>query len=672
MQIRFTRYIVFILAFVCGLAYSSSAQIVPKKNLPTATPYDTKPIVRDTTQKQLQHRDPYADSITISYHYFDSGRSHQMDTTINDWYSRYPVPYYYADLGNFGNAAQPLIFSPYMEPGFDPGFHAYDIYRYTVNNTRFFTTTRPFTQLGYMIGGKSEQMINILHTQNRKRNANFAFEYRMINAPGAFKNQNTNHNNLRLNLAVQSDNKRYGNEVILISNKIRSSENGGIQSAGDLTGLSFNDPFGVPVRLGNATSFSRNFFSTSINTGTIYDENVVLLRQRFDFGQKDSLVTDSITVKLFYPRLRLQHTISYRQNSFQFTDILPVDSLYEKYYNFLPPGQVNFKDKWEILENRADVISYPQKNNPNQFLKLSAGLELIAGGYYPYLKKYNNVYVAAEYRNRTRNKKWDLAANGKFYSAGNYAGDYEAGLTLERVLNRQTGSLLIGFNNVNRAASAIFSPQVTAFPVFPDKNFKKQNLTKVFAGLNFPTLDLALNGEYYVVTNYIYFDDFYQTKQQSALFNVLHIEAEKKIGLARHFNWYIDAHVQKTAGNSPLQLPLLIARNRLAFEGNFFRNLFLSTGLELQYYTPYKADNYSPFIGQFFVQDSLSTGNNLPQVNLFLNFRIKTFKGFLRLENINSINPADRYNFTRYNFDHPAYPQRPLWFRFGIWWNFIN
>lgn len=673
MHIQQLNKIVFLFLIFFATFYEAKAQVVPKENFPLDPSFDRRRITgQDTTQQKLEHRDPNADSITISYHYFDSGRTYKMDTSIKDFYKFFPVPYYYVDLGNFGNAAKSLIFSPYMQPGFDVGFHSYDIYNFTTTNTRFFSTTRPFTQLGYMLGSKSEQMINILHTQNRKSNINFTFEYRMINAPGAFKNQNTNHNNLRINLAMQSDNKRYGNEIIFISNKIRSSENGGIQSKDDLTGLSFNDPFGVKVRLGNAYTSSRNFFSTTINTGTLYDNNVILLRQHFDFGQKDSLVTDSITIKLYHPRLRLQHTVSYSNSNYVFQDILPVDELYENYYNYLPPGKVYFRDKWEMLENRADVISYPQKNNMAQFLKLGAGYEMIAGGYYPYLKKYNNIYVAAEYRNRTRNKKWDLAASGKFYSAGNYAGDYEAALNLERVLNNQTGSLLLGFENVNRSASSIFSPQVTSFPVFPDKNFKKQNLTKAFTSLNFRNLGLALQGEYYIITNYIYFDDFYQAKQQASLFNVLHVGAEKKLKLAKHINWYIEAHLQKATGSPPVNLPLFISRNRLAFEGNFFKNLYLSTGLEVEYYSPYHADNYSPFNGQFFVQDSISTSGNLPKLNAYLNFRIKSFKGFLRLENINSVNPADKFNFTRYNFGAPYYPQRPIWFRFGIWWNFVN
>ncbi len=643
------------------------------RNLPPGVP----PIrtQKDTTgeKQQLEHRNPLEDSITISYHYFDSSRAHKLDSSINDFYARFPVPYYYRDLGNFGNAAESFLFTPYMKPGWDAGFHSYDLYNFTVENTRQFTTTRPYTELAYLIGSKSEQMINLMHTQNRKSNINFGFEYRLMSAPGAFKNQNTSHHNIRVNLSYQGPYKRYSSSLIYITNKLHSAENGGIQSDTSLTNLNFNDPFGIPTRIGNASSFSRNFFTANVNTGTIYDQLIILFRHNYDLGQKDSLVTDSVTFRLFYPRIRFQHTIEYRKENYVFKDELPDDSLYLRYYNFLPnSNNIYFKDSWQKLTNDFNIISFPQKNNLNQFLKAGAGYEWITGGYYPYKNKYSNIYFEGEYRNRTRNQKWDLVASGKLYTAGDYAGNYEAYISLERLLGRNKGNLLIGFQNVNRSPSSIFDKGVSSFPVVEDGNFNKENISRVFANLNFSALNLSLTGDYYIIGNYLYFDNFFAAKQQSALFNVLHIGAEKKIRLQKYWSWYIEAHLQQATANAPVNVPLIFAINRFAFEGNFFKNLFLSTGFEVRYYTLYNPDNYSPFNGQFFLQEEFSSRGNRPDVNVYLNFRIKSFKGFLRAENLNTLNPNDKYQFTKNNFSAPHYPQRPFWFRFGVWWNFVN
>jgi hypothetical protein len=35
-----------------------------------------------------------------------------------------------------------------MKAGWDAGFHSFDIYKIKLEDTRFFNTTRPFTELG--------------------------------------------------------------------------------------------------------------------------------------------------------------------------------------------------------------------------------------------------------------------------------------------------------------------------------------------------------------------------------------------------------------------------------------------------------------------------------------------------------------------------------------------
>ncbi len=420
---------------------------------------------------------------------------------------------------------------------------------------------------------------------------------------------------------------------------------------------------------------------------------MLLMRHSYDFGQKDSLVTDSVTYKLFYPRIRLQHTIGFTQDSYEYHDFLPVDSDYYKYMHYAIATNVDtvkFNDTWRNLTNDFAIISFPQKNNLNQFLKLNAGLELIKGNVSQFTKEYNNVYTAAEYRNRTRNQLYDIEASGKLYVTGHYAGDYSAYISLQRSLRKNVGSLKLGFQNVTQTPSFVTTEFVsdsirpvagtdsvkvnqalTSFPVTGINNYNKENITKIFAVLNIPPANLQLGGEYYLISNYTYFNGLYSTAQYSTLFNVLHLYAQKQFHVTRHWNWYLDGHFQEITGNSPVHLPLVLARSRFAFEGNFFKNLFLSTGLEVRYNTPYKADDYSPLTGQFVSQTS-TTISNLPDVSAYLNFRIKGFKGFVRVENLNTISFKNGFSFSNYNYSAPDYPTRGFWFRLGIWWSFVN
>src|SRR5688500_4217865 len=128
-----------------------------------------------------------------------------------------------------------------------------------------------------------------MHTQNIDPNWNIAVEYRLINSPGYFQNQNTNHNNYRFTSWYQSKNKRYQNFVLVVGNKLQSGENGGIRT--DIPYLDsaggFDERFTIPTQLGPNSSGGRNPFVTNIAVGTFYTNATYLFRQQYDLGQKD-------------------------------------------------------------------------------------------------------------------------------------------------------------------------------------------------------------------------------------------------------------------------------------------------------------------------------------------------------------------------------------------------
>ncbi len=636
-----------------------------------ATDNQGRPIPhRKTTGDSLQKRDKYADSITIFFKYYDSSAIRKLDSSINDFAKRFSQPYYYQNNGNYGTASRSLLFNPLMKAGWDAGFHQFDVYDYTLENTRFFQTTRPYTELAYVLASKAEQTINVLHTQNKKSNFNFAFEYRFINSPGSYKTQNNNHNNIRFNAAYNTLNRKYAATIILISNKHISSENGGLRDASFLDSLSFNNPFQLETRLGASGIFSQNPFNTTISTGNQYKNTTVLLKHYFDIGKKDSVFNshDSVYQKIFYSRFRLQHTFKFSNYNYEFIDKNVIDTNYKKYFGLILPNNniIDVKNKWSIVENDISIITFPDKNNHAQFLKVGAVIQNIKETSADSITNHNyNLFLTAEYRNRTKNNIWDIEATGNFYLAGLNSGDYQAYISLKRALSKKLGYLSLGFQNVNRTPSAIFG--LNNFYVKPNNVSKKENTIQLSVDYENPLKKFKLSAEYFLVNNYAYFDSFFTAKQESTLFNVIHISAEKQIKLAKHFNWYAEFHLQQATANAPINIPLILTRNRFAFEGNFFTNLFLSTGLEVRYYTNYKPSGYSPLTGQFFYQNNFTTSNR-PDINLFLHFRIKSFKAYLRLENLNTIIPGKgKYNFTSQN-----YAANGLWFRTGIWWNFVN
>ena len=133
-------------------------------NLYAQNPIDKIPGVRGmrsgtgTGQDSLKRRDSNEDSITIRFRYLDTSRLMMLDSSVTDFRVRFPLPMDYTFLGNLGQAARPYGFSPRMVSGWDPGFHAFDIYKLRLDRIKFFQTTRPFSQLGYLLGRKQQQV----------------------------------------------------------------------------------------------------------------------------------------------------------------------------------------------------------------------------------------------------------------------------------------------------------------------------------------------------------------------------------------------------------------------------------------------------------------------------------------------------------------------------------
>ena len=649
----------------------------------------------------LAHRK--ADTITIHYRYLDSSRLNNMDSDILDFGRKIPRPDTWINLGNVGTAARNLIFSPRMQSGWDPGLHSYDLYKFTVDETKFYNTTKPYTELGYLLASKAEQIIDVFHTQNIKPYWNFAFEYRLINAPGTFQNLNTNHNTYRLSSWYQAHNKRYQNFFVLVAGKLESADNGGVQSAADLLVSTYKNQQTVPVKLGNGLlANSGNPFAVAITTGTKTSNLTLLFRQQYDLGQKDSIVTDTSVIPLFYPRVRLEHTLSYSTYSYRFTDdslpgVYGLNSAYYQNYGLgymgspqlgtgLIPDTFYRQDKWTVISNDLSIYQFPDARNPQQFFKLGATLELLKGTFdsasifdgsliFPKsgLSSYN-VFGHAEYRNKTRNQKWDVEAYGKLYFNGFNAGDYNAYISLKRLISRQLGYFQGGFENSNRTPSFVFDKRSAFnYDTLPH-SFSKENTTHIFASLDQPQHMLSLTGSYYLLSNYSFVSNYYKEAQASALFNLLQITLKKQFTIYRHWKWRTQTTFQQVAGSAPVHLPLLVSFNQIGYDGSFgFKNLFLSFGTEVRYVSAYKADGYAPLTGQFFSQGDTTVRQHLPDLSLYLHLRVRSFTAYVRIEGLNAIAfSPNGYGFYKNNFVAPDYPSPGMVIRFGFIWGFIN
>lgn len=620
----------------------------------------------------LQKRDKAEDSIAIYYRLYNSLGIRNMDTTVNDFFSKFILPYSNYHLGNLGNASKSYLFNPLQRGGWDAGFRSYEVYNYTLEQTPFYQTTKPYTELGYLLGGKGEQLIELLHTQNKTKQFNYSFAYRFSNAPGNLKNQHANLNNMRITANYQSKRKRYASYWVMLLNKSASSENGGLVNSNLIDSLSLNNPYELETRLGISGVSFRNPFNTSIATGTTYKEQNFVWKQTYDIGQKDSIVKDTVTTYLFYPRLRFQNEIKYQSNQFAFADANPLALNYDQYFNYkLPVGQTMlFQDQWKRFTNEFSLVSFPEKTNPNQFLQVGLGYQQL--NFKDTLLSWSNhdIYGLGVYKNKTKNLRWDIQASGKLFLNGYHAGDYEALFSLTSVFNKKGDQVALWLQNSNRTPS-FNRLGITAFPISKLSTIDKENIIELGAMWDQKSRGLTASFQYKLIQNFQYFGSGYQPLVYDKALSYIKGTVSNQLKLSTHWNWYNELSLQLVDPNAPLHLPVIFTRQRLAFEGNFFKNLFLSTGLELIYHSAFQPDAYMPLTGQFYLQDQFTT-NNRPIANAFLNFRIKRFKGFIRMEQLNTLLATSNQLGTRYQFTAPNYLGTGTWLRVGIWWNFIN
>ncbi len=624
----------------------------------------------------LKHRTE--DTIVINYRYLDSTRLRKIDSSIFEYSRRNPLPPNYIDVGNLGAASKNLVFTPSLKPGWDPGWHAWDPYVFTVDETQFFTTTKPYTELGYVIGSSGEQLINVVHTQNITPNWNALFQYRLISAPGYWPSSGTNHNNYRFSTWYQSKSKRYQLFLVAVGSKLKASENGGLRNISQLDSLGYGNPDVSAIKLGVSHTASSSPFGVNITTGSYYTTGTFMLRQQYDLvGIKDSVVTDSTVTPLFYPKFRIEHTISYSTYHHQFLDNNPDTVYYVKYLNFIStPDTVKLNDLWHSLTNDFSLYQFPDGKNPQQFFKAGIAYQTISGTFDAGSRTLYNVYAHGEYRNRTKNKKWDVEANGNFYINGYNAGDYNAYINLKRFVSSNIGYLEAGFQNSNKTLPVAWNQQSSFGFGLPDSSsFNKENITNLFAYIDQPKYGFRLGASYYLLTNYPYFHSYYIPDQQASPFNVLQISADKVFHLTRFWVWRASLVIQQKAGSAPINIPLIVTHGQVGYEGTFgLKNLVVAFGVEYKYFSAYKADGYSPPVGQFFTQNTETIKEKLPDLALYLNMRIRSFTAYVRVENLNTarVSSVNGFGFTNYNYSAPDYPMQGLRIRFGFYWGFVN
>ncbi len=618
----------------------------------------TQKIISDSTKKKQINTD---DKVKIRYYTLADTARKNIDTSIRYLHRNPLQSIWHMDLGNTGSATQSLLFAPDMNPGMQLGLQAIQPLLYSWQQVKFYNTTRPYTDIYYRNGSKTDQIISLMHTQNITPDWNISATYRKVNSPGFYKWQKTNHDNFAFSTHYLSKNLRYDIKAALIYNKLQQDENGGIVSYDYLFSPEYSDKRLVPV----------NFENISVNRSSVtnYYRNISFgWQQQYFFGKKDSILNADSTEKTynFKPVFSLKHQLYTQHNYYRYKDVQPDtndynlfmtqdfvlnDSLFSKYFQtqignaFSLNGDVHFRGRVMQAEAGYGIEVEHVKN-----IRINE-------------QYYNNYLFARIQKPKQAEKEWLYEARLKIYFTGNTIGNFLLHTEAGRSMGEKYGTLLLGFRQSLQTAPYTFSSYATNY--FETSNsFSKQTISDAFIQYQNEPYKTSIRLHYYLTGNYIYRDTSLVALQYNKVLPITQLQVNK---VFQYKTIILDNQMlfQLTGSNSPVQLPIWASRHRLAYENKIFkRKLLIATGLELRYNTPYYANDYAPLYFGFVTQYQNKV-LNIPEYTFFFNFNVKRFRASVALDQLQQI-------FTRNNINYPNYAAQNLAFRFGLHWIFVN
>ena len=273
-----------------------------------------------------------------------------------------------------------------------------------------------------------------------------------------------------------------------------------------------------------------------------------------------------------------------------------------------------------------------------------------------------------------RHEKW----NGKFlYSRSITAqslSNLDAKLTYDFNDEIQLG---FQYQNINKLPNNNYNLYQSSYVQYNWSNdFKNEKINSIKANAISPWVNVEV--QFSVFNDHLYFNDVSTAAQKlvrtqivapsqfDGTINYLSVKANREFNFGKFALDNTVLYQKAEQSTAVLNVPEIVTRNSFYYTTYMFKKaLFLQTGLVLNYFSKYYANEYNPVIGEFFVQTEKQIGNH-PNLDFFINAKIQRTRIYFKAEHFNS-------SFTGNNFyASPNNPSRDFTIRFGLIWNFFN
>ncbi len=634
----------------------------------SGTPLTLQNAPQRDTSKKTNTADWHSEKAIIYFRKLNTDRIFHPDSSLHHFHRRRFSEPWFQNLGNSGSPVNNLEFTPENHAGPSLGYHVFDAYRFTGDSLLFVNTTRPFTEFQYQLGSKAEQLASVFHTQNIRPNWNFAVTYRKINSPGYYRIQRNNHDNGYFSTNYQSKKQHYQLKAAFVYNKEQTDENGGIVADSFLNNDRFDDRKTIPVFFENDAFSSRR----SSVTNTLRDFSI-LLQHSYVFGKADTTYSEDSTQFSYrlVPRFGINHKLRIGSEKYQFKDRQPDSLRYTGFFeaSFAASDSVFMLQKWSYVDNEISLSGFLGKQERQ--LKFSAGLGIRSDRFTTEFvsaesvqKLFSNYLSGSLRKEALEENQWNYTADLKFYITGAYAGDFRFHADLGKQISKTIGSLEAGFDQQLGSAPYNFMIWQNRYTA-RTKTYNQESVSLIYGRYGNDRIRFHAGIKNYVLANYIYLNEAREFSQYADPLNLTQIWLEKafRLGILVLDNELI--YQQKTS-DAPVNVPAFMGRHQLAIETYVFRNaLKIATGFDVRYHSDYKPAAYAPFFNRFYYQNSYEL-SNIPEVALFFNFKIKSFRAYVMGDQLQQL-------FTRKNnIGSIGYPAQDAMLRFGFSWGMVN
>lgn len=543
------------------------------------------------------------------------------------------------------------------------GFHGKHFNFLQVNDIQYYSVPTPLTELYFKTVMEQGQSLDAFITVNTSNNFNFSLAYKGLNSLGKYVNQLSSTGNFRFTTNFHTTDLRYQIKAHFTAQDIANGENGGIVNVMDFEGddAAFSDRARLTVYNEDAKSLlegNRYFIDHHFRLNKIKTTSNIYLDHQFNFENKffeftqktissavldpitgsnvnfnrygDSYATNNISDKTRYNRLYNKIGATYQNTHLGKFQIFVEDFYFNYYYKRLIVFAVN-----SIIPSKLSDRIYS------------------VGGSYTYQKgRWNGMATFSNSVSDLHMRNFDVKV---------------------RFQINEENSIGFKLQNTSKIPDHVYNLFQSSYKSYNwSNNFNNEKVTNFEAVADTKWVNVAaqistLNDKlYYTNTSTVQNVITIAPKQFAGTIKYfsLNVTKEFKYGKFALDNTFLYQQVEQN--QLIINVPKLTFRSTFYYSDHLFkRALFLQTGITLNYFSSFYANDYNPVIGDFYIQNQKKIGD-FPMFDFFVNAKIRQTRIYLKAEHFNSA-------FTGNNFySAPSYPYRDFIVRFGIVWNFFQ